>query len=340
MSDFEARKNERWCRDVLAELGTFHAACVYKTRRLAGTKLGKEGQSVGRSIARLESLLKDALNGGFLIDPSEERKVIPTDAGKVLELYCEELIAARARLLSRFADLQQSTRLRIATTHYAWMAYGSELQRVYRQACPDGVLDHGDNFWQQDRVWNEIEARVLQGLADVGIYSFPPTRAKEVPEDLEVVNWIDEEFVLVFSKDLARLVKRDQISILDFSLLVPFLPKVVHYKRELNFDRTDLIEEYLRRQRVLPRFDGDWLSGVDTIEEMKATLLKGGAISLLPWPTVAEEHLQGRLKAYPLNLPMRPRVIRLLFRRHNCRRSVTTFLNAAATIGGARRFPD
>jgi len=339
MADFDDREFERWCREVMPELATFLAACNHKTRARAGKKLGKEGQNVGRSISKLEALLKDALNGGPLISPHEPRQVIPTDAGMELLRYCEEAAASRARLLETLKRLQHSSEVRAATTHYAWLAYGDSLVNAYKKRRPDGTVNFGGKFYSQDRVWDEIEHEVLEGRADIGVYSFPPSRKKQIPAELSIMNWIQEEFVLVLPRELTKKVKTDEISVYDLSLMLPMLPKVVHYSRPLGFDRTDSIEEYLRKSRVLDRFDGDWLLGVNSISEIKETLKQKGGISFLPWPAVEQEHNKGILRAYRLTSPMRPRVIKIISRLHNSKAAVQDFLDAARTLSGQSRFP-
>jgi len=343
MDDFDIRDYDRWCREVMPELATFEAACKHETRQMAGKKIAKKGQSIGRSITRLESLLQEPLNGGFLVDPQVKRKVKPTDAGKLFLRYCERLRMIRSELLQEMATLQRGSEIRVATTQYAWSAYGRDLEREYRRIRPEGILSTGGNFWEQDRVWHEIETEVLEGRADIGIYSFPPSRRGQFPAELKLMNWIEEEFVLVLPKSLAKLVRRDRLSIRELMTLVPQTPKVLHYRRELGFDRTDIIEDFLRSQGVLPRFEGEWLQGFGSILEIKDQLKREAGISFLPWPTVAEEHEKHQLKAFPLpRMPeaaMRPRVVRIIYRPHNCRGAVNDFLKAAELLGYPRHFP-
>lgn len=340
MSIMEIRSNDRFFREILPELPAFHAACFYKTRAEAGTRLDKEGQTVGRSISKLEMLLKEPLSGGFLVDPKEQRKVEPTDAGNLLSQFYEDVVARKDALITQLTTLQRSSEIRVATTSYAWLAYELDLVAAYQALRPDGALNPGGNFWEQDRVWEEIETEVLQGHADVGLYSFPPSRRREFPDGLDLINWVEEEFVLVVPKTIARQVKRDRISVRELSQILPQMPQVVHYRRDLGFDRTDLIEDYLRRQRVLSKYDGDWLLGVNTIAEIKETLFRKGGISFLPWPAVTQEHNAGMLTAYPLTQRgMRPRAMKIIYRPHNCRNAVTDFIRAAKSLGRSRRFP-
>jgi hypothetical protein len=135
-------------------------------------------------------------------------------------------------------------------------------------------------------------------------------------------------------------VKSDNISVYELSLLLPALPPVVHYSRSLGFDRTDTIEDYLRTQRVLKRFEGDWLLGVNSIAEIRDTLKQKGGISFLPWPTVEEDHKKGTLTAYRLSVPMRARVIKIISRLHNSRGAVQDFIAAATTLRDPKNLPD
>jgi DNA-binding transcriptional LysR family regulator len=332
-SDIDVRALEQWCRYVLPEMATFQAACAYRIRRKAGDKLGKRGQNVGKSIARLETALKDYLSGGSLIDHNEARLVSPTEAGEALLGCCREMSDSRARLLESLTRLQRGSEVRLAMTHYAWLAYGRALEAAYKKKRPDGTVNFGNKFYGQDRVWDEIEREVLEGRADVGVYSFPPSRRKEVSRDLSVRDWITEEIVLVLPPGVVKT-SRTTVSLVS----LPVLPQVVHYSRSLNFDRTDTIEQYLKRENVQERYQGDWLLGVNTISEIKDTLLHNVGMSFLPWPTVEREHRKGVLCAFRLNSPMRPRVMRIICRLHTSRGAIRDFLKAAATLEGPRTF--
>jgi DNA-binding transcriptional LysR family regulator len=332
-ADIDVRVFEQWCRQVLPDLATFYAACSYKNRSKAGDKLGKRGQNVGKSITRLERLLKDFLGGGWLIDHNEPRSVISTEAGEELFRYCQELASSRARVLDNLTRLQRGSEVRLAMTHYAWLAYGSALEAAYKQQRPDGIVNFGDKFYGQDRVWEDIEQEIVKGKADIGVYSFPPSRQKDLPKNLSARDWIEEEIVLVVPKGFVKSAK-STISLAN----LPAFPRVVHYSRSLNFDRTDTIERYLKHQNVRDRFAGDWLLGVNTISEIKDTLLHKGGMSFLPWPTVEREYRKGMLEVFRLSPPMRPRVMKIICRLHTSRGAIRDFLRAAYTLDGPRVF--
>ena len=335
MKEFDAKKFEDWCREVLPELATFQAACVFGNRRIAGTTVGKQGPNVGKSISRLESLFQKQLNGGSLIDRAEPRRVVPTEAGEELLRYCDQVDSLRVQFLETLEQLQYGSEIRAAMTHYAWLAYGSDLENAYKERRPDGKINSGNTYYGQDKVWRDIELEVVEGRADIGIYSFPASRKQEVSPDLAVRNWIEEEIVLVLPPNTPGLRDTNTISLQDLDEL----PPIVHYSRSLGFDRTRTIEEYLKRQKVFRRYKGDWLVGVNTIAEIRDTLLKKGGMSFLPWPTVEQDYQRGALRVFRLDPPMRPRIIRIICRLHTSRRAIADFMKAAATLEGQRNFP-
>jgi DNA-binding transcriptional LysR family regulator len=332
MSDFDVRAFERLCRKALPELATFKAACESASRRRAGSEVGKGGSSVGKCISRLEAFLHEELNGGSLVDHTEPRKVCPTEAGEAFYRYCGDIASLSARFLDNLEYLQRGSEIRLAMTHSAWLAYGSDLEKAYKRRRPEGVVNFGDTFYSRDRVWDDIEREVLEGRADVGVYSFPPSRKKRVAADLAVIDWVEEEIVLVLPARPTRYARGTVVSIAD-PLLVE---RVVHYSRPLGFDRTLTIEAYLKAQKTLKLYRGDWLLGVNTISEIKETLRQKGGMSFLPWPTVAVESGSGALRAYRIVPPMRPRLMKIVCRLHTSRPAVRDFLKAAATLRGPR----
>lgn len=110
MKDFDPKIFEDWCREVIPELATFQAACVYGNRRIAGTAIGKQGPNVGKSITRLEALFHKQLNGGSLIDRAEPRKVVPTEAGEELQRYCDQVDALRSNFWRRWNNCSAGRR--------------------------------------------------------------------------------------------------------------------------------------------------------------------------------------------------------------------------------------
>lgn len=126
--------------------------------------------------------------------------------------------------------------------------------------------------------------------ADVGVYSFPDSRKREISPSLAVRNWIDEEIVLVLPAGTPGLRDTSTISLRDLDEL----PRVVHYGRALGFDRTHTIEEYLKRQEVFRRYKEDWLLGVNTIAEIRDTLLRSWGLTLWTfWQNAAQLQIYG-----------------------------------------------
>jgi DNA-binding transcriptional LysR family regulator len=340
MPDFDSRAYKRFCEDVLSKLATFQTACESETRSEAGKVLGIRGQAVGKAIKALESSLKEPLNGGHLVDHSGPLTVVTTQAGDMLHVFAEQIRAISLQFHSKLTAAQHSGDVRLAMTRSAWLAYGKELQAAYKAIRLEGAVNFGNEFYSRDRVWNDIEEAILSGDADFGVYSFPPSRLTRrgkkdrVPEEIAMHALTEEEIVLVFPGDSPNRPKGKQVSLKKLSAM----QSVVHYRRSLGFDRTSTIEAYLGQQGVLGRYDGDWLLGVDSISEIKDTLVRYGGMSFLPWPDVEREHHAQTLQAYRLNPPMRPRTIWLAYRLQTSRPAVKDFLKAANTIPKRREF--
>jgi DNA-binding transcriptional LysR family regulator len=336
MHPLDQRRFDRFCREVLPEIATFSVLSDLRNRSQAGKVLGKTGPAVSKSVARLEGALGQELAGGFLIDHEEPQRAEPTDAGELLRKFCETLETESARFLDRLNALQRSSEIRLAITHYAYLSYGSKLDAAYRQRQPDGTLNIGDRLYSQDKVWDEIESQVLQGSADVGIYSYPPTRTHEVSSELSSLDWITEETVLVVPA--SRL--GASVSFATAIRNLPDYGPVVHYDASLRFDRTKTIADFLKNHRLIDQYPGGrWLLGVNNILEIKEHLKRKGGVSFLPWPTVQDEYKDGIFRVFRLKPQMRPRLLKVITRKHNSRPAVTDFMKACAAMKRPQRFP-
>jgi DNA-binding transcriptional LysR family regulator len=333
MGNFDVRRFDWFCREIMPELATFHTVADLGNRSQAAIKLGKTGPSVGKALVRLEKALKVELNGGFLIDHDEPRKPEPTDAGNLLREFCGKVLTESALFLDGLESLQRGSEIRLAITNYAWLAYGSDLESAYKLRRQDGTVNIGSRLYSQDKVWDEIEREVVERRADVG--SYPPSRRRKVPPELSTLDWIEEEMVLVIPAKRMNLPTNVATVIGN----LPEYGQVVHYDRSLQFDRTDTIEAYLKDHKILKQYPrGGWLLGVNTIPEIKDHLRHKGGVSFLPWPTVESEYRSGLFQVYRLKPQMRPRLLKVICRKHNSRPAVVDFMKAAGTMEGPRRF--
>jgi DNA-binding transcriptional LysR family regulator len=340
MTDLDSRAFKRFCEEVLPKLATFQTACDCETRRNAGKVLGIGGPAVGKAIAALEEALKGPLNNEALIDHSGPQHVIPTEAGDLLKSFVEDIRSRSVGFLSKLEAMQHGSNVKLAMTRSAWLAYAAELEAAYRKVRPEGTVDCGNEFYSRDRVWNDIEASLLAGHVDVGVYSFPPSRRKKhvtggIPKGIALRPLVEEEIVLVLPGKRRDLPKGKQLSLRQ----LPSVERVVHYRRSLEFDRTTTIEAYLGEHGLLGRYADDWLLGVDTISEIKDTLIRlEEGMSFLPWPDVEHEHRGGTLRAYRLDPPMRPRTIWLAYRPRTSKPAVKDFLKATESLPKKREF--
>jgi DNA-binding transcriptional LysR family regulator len=335
MHPLDQRRFDRFCREVLPEIATFSTLYNLRNRSQAGKALGKTGPAVTKAIARLEEALRRELRGGSLIDHEEPQRAEPTDAGELLRTFCETLETESARFLDRLNARQRSSEIRLAITHYAYLSYGPTLEAAYRSRTADGTLNIGDRLYSQDKVWDDIESQVLHGSADVGIYSYPPTRSHEVSSDLSSLDWITEEMVLVVPA--SRL--GASVSFATAIRNLPDYGPVVHYHASLRFDRTETIADFLKNHRLIDQYpEGRWLLGVNNILEIKEHLKRKGGVSFLPWPTVQDEYRDGIFRVFRLKPQMRPRLLKVITRKHNEKPAVTDFMKACASMKGPRRF--
>ena len=340
MAEFDTRAFKSFCEHVLSRLATFQTACETETRAEAGRVLGIGGQAVGKAIKGIEHSLKEPLNDESLIDHSGPLTVVPTEAGEMFLSFARQIRSISIQFYAQLDALQHTGDIRLAMTRSAWLAYGNELREAYSKLRPEGRVNFGNEFYSRDRVWDDIEKSVLNKEADFGIYSFPPSRMAKhsrhrTPLDgLAMHALTEEEIVLVFPGDSPHKPKGRQV----YLKKLPFLQQVVHYRRSLGFDRTATIEAYLGQEGALQRYTGDWLLGVDSISEIKDTLIRYGGMSFLPWPDVEREHRIHSLQAYRLVPRMRPRTIWLSYRSQTSRPALKDFLKAAATIPKKRDF--
>ena len=336
MAEFDAREFRNFSKHILHKLAVFETACSSGSRIEAGQKLGIDGSQVGKIILELERDLKDVLNGATLIDHSGPLAVVPTNAGRRLWQFAQSIRSASATFVNDLEAMQRSKDIRLAVTHSALLAYAHDLEREYKLVCPEGTLNWGDEFPSRDKVWDDIETRLLEGKADAGIYTYPPSRDKKklVPAGIAVHPWIEEEMVLVISKKSDVLPKERVVSLQN----LPKLERIVHYRRALEFERTTTIEAYLKQQKVLKRYAGDWLSGEDSITAIKDALIRRGGMSFLPWPDVQHEYEQKTLRVYKLDPPMRPRTVRIAFMLNASLPALAKFRMATARLKGQRTF--
>jgi DNA-binding transcriptional LysR family regulator len=338
MAEFDDRAFKDFSKNILSKIAIFETACSSGSRIEAGLILGIDGSRIGKVILELEEDLKEYLHGGKLINHDGQIAVKSTDAGKRLCEFARKLRTDSIAFVNDLDALQSRADIRLVMTRSSWLSYSEELKEAYTSLSPGGSLHFGDEFYTRDRVWDDIELGVLQGQADAGIYTYPPSRDRrnQVPTELAVHRWIEEEIVLVFPVGSPHCPTGSVVSLRN----LPHLEPIFHYRRALKFDRTTTIEAYLRQENVLRRYGkADWLLGLDTISDIKETLirLKQG-MSFLPWPDVKHEYESGTLLAYRLDPPIRPRWVKVAYRRDAARPALANFREAVDRLKGKRDF--
>jgi DNA-binding transcriptional LysR family regulator len=308
-------KRDWFCRNVLAELAVYRHAVAAGSPIAAHEGLLKTPAAIGQSIRRLEEHLGDWLNGGALIDHSVKKSIRTTEAGGLTVDFAEKVLAESESFLANLDAMQHSNQVRLACIHSAWMAYGPELQSDFAKRVPGGTIQEhviGGPGYPEN-----IVAQVLEGSADAGITSYPP----KVLPPLKLQLLKDRRLVLVFSAKYPKLPKEKAALRLDRVISRDENLKIAVHHRASESPLGNQVVYYLNRQDA---FTGKGqLTEAGNIAEIKATIERfPGTISILPEDVITEEIAQGRLKAYPLDPPLKPWVWGLIYRGGTSRKTV------------------
>lgn len=246
--------------------------------------------AVSRMLQELEGRL-----GVQLIDRS--RRSLPlTPLGQVYYEGCK-------RLLDQYLELESS--IRHARAH---MALSVRVAAIYSVGLGD-IRQHVERFEREHPHVKvhidylhplQVYERVHQGLADLGLVSFPhPSR------DLTILPWREEEMVVACSPShpLARCDAVDPAS-LDGQ-------KFVAFERGLVIRQE--VDRYLRRHGVAVKVALEF----DNIENIKKGIEIGAGLALLPEPMLRQEVLAGSLRAVRLTGSPLRRPLGIIHRRHH-----------------------
>lgn len=162
------------------QLHTFLKVAEFQNMTRAAEKIGLSQPALSRAIARLEEEL-----GQPLFD-RQARKVVLTDAGKVLQSRAVQLIAMLDDLKAEIRDDGQTGRLRIAAIPTIAPYFLPDLLRTFSKEFPKACVH------VREDVTTSILKACKQGEIDVAILAMP-VREKY----LEVMELFEEELLLV-----------------------------------------------------------------------------------------------------------------------------------------------
>lgn len=283
------------CRSVLPELVTLHLMIRRRGVNGAATELGVSRQTISNRRAELEQIL-----GSRLIEQHARGQTTPL--GTRMHALIKNILRDLDLFLIDMERMRNGKDIRIAGITSAWFSEKPALEECYRRREPDGTLtliDVGDEF--------AIETAVREGLADVGIVSYPP---RQLDPPMAVEHWRGEPMMLVISGRRRLIRPIDKAEPGDFEnhdTFVSLSPKFTMAKE---------LARYLSRNRIrLPHR----LSHCSGIDDIKRAVIDDDGISILPEFAVRQERRDGRLQAYALKEPL-SRQVGIVYRRDSVER--------------------
>jgi DNA-binding transcriptional LysR family regulator len=278
------------------------------SRSAEDNRLSQPG--VSWSIRQLESNL-----GATLIDRSRRPWTL-TPEGTLVFRGGVDILAHYRRLVEtiRHVRVKPDAELRVASIYSVGPAsLGRHLERFSNVQPGTHVRLE---YHRPDRVLR----LVLEGRADLGIISFPPTH-----RDLAVTPWREEPMVVAClpGHRLARRRSAPPSELKD----EPF----VGFERGLEIRRR--IDRFLARHRVDVKVTMEF----DNVESIKRAVEAGAGISILPRPTLERELKMGSLRAVPFDGASPSRALGLVHRRSDRNASLTQFISILLNEGGVDR---
>lgn len=245
--------------------------------------------TVTRFVHQLEERL-----GGQLVDRSK-RPLQPTALGQAYYEGCKRLLEQYAELeiALRQGQSERALTVRVAAIYSVGLGDMGQYIERFQAEHPNAKVQI--EYLHPDQVYQ----RVRDKQADFGMVSFPsPSR------DLTVLNWRDEEMVVVVpvGHPLARF-RRISPSRLNGE-------KYVAFDKQLEIRRK--VDRFLRDQGV----DADAVFTFDSIENIKKAVEVGTGFALLPEPTIRQELKAGTLVSLRLDGARMVRPLGIIHCRH------------------------
>ena len=270
---------------------TFRIFCdvVHYQSFSRGAEANNVSQSAAtQSIHRLEKQL-----GVTLIDRSK-RPFVLTPEGKICYEGFHEILETFDSVVSRVqaSKNQGGGVIRVAAIYSVGLHDMSKCMRDFMTEEPKTKIRL--EFLHPDKVYQAV----LNSEADVGVVSYPTASA-----DLNVIQLRSEEMVVVtpYGHPLSseRSIKIEDLEGLDY----------VGFDRELPIRRET--DRYMRQHNVRVNV----VTEFDNIETIKQAIEVGLGLSILPRPTVSNDHQRGRLTVIPFENPSFFRPIGVIFKR-------------------------
>ncbi len=243
---------------------------------------------VSWSVRQIERRL-----GVSLIDRARRPWRLTTE-GRIFYRGCTDLLERYRRLEEtvRHAGTDVAAELRVAAIYSVGLGPMNRHLQRFSERQP-GVRVHLE-YLRPDRVLR----RVVDGEADLGIVSYPPSR-----RDLAVIPWREEPMAVVCPP-------RHRLA--GYPVVVP---SELQDEPFVGFDADLPIRQHIDRFLARHRAPVSVAMTFDNIESIKRAVEAGSGIAILPLPTVERERKMGTLRVVPFSVPAPFRPLGLVHRR-------------------------
>jgi DNA-binding transcriptional LysR family regulator len=308
-----------FCQHVLKDLAVFSYAVDSGNRSDSAEKLGLSPQRVGQTLRDIERNLEEFLNGGKLIKWHKKIEVAPTEAGIIVSEFAQDMLKRSEVFLDKLYRVQYGNDVRVACIHSGWMAYGAQLEAMFKKRVPDGTINV--DIIGGLKYPEKIHAAVAQGHADIGITSYPPP----IDPSLTLQPLKDRELRLVLNPAYPRRPKQPKVNVVDF-IRDDVNIKLALHTRAIASPMSTKVTSYLRKCGAdfwpHQRLEGQNIAEiVDTIQRIP------NVISILPTDAINREVKTGQLLAYSIDPPMKPWVWAVIYHTGTSRPAVRHFLD-------------
>lgn len=276
----------------------------------AATRVGRTQPALSLALKRLEEDL-----GERLLDRTS-RKVVPTEAGRLLQNYAHRLLFLREEAHTAVAELGGLTkgRLRIGANESTSLYLLPELLVAYRKRHPGIKVEVYRSTSEQ------IPRQVLEYGLDVGFISFDPGAAG-VDSDL-----IHRDPLVLVVPPAHPLARRREVRVEELGAET----FVAHNARTPA--RTRLVDFFAAHRTPL-----NIAVELSTIETIKAFVLRGAGLAILPRMSVADTLKDRRLREVRVKGMAIERAIRVVHRPEaELSAAARTFLDLVRATAGKR----
>jgi DNA-binding transcriptional LysR family regulator len=313
---------DRLCRGILPELATYLHVIERGTKTAAAETFGISVPGVVERLRRLEDLLGATLKGAPLLQQTEKKRLVPTEAGRIVMYFAQAVMARTEQFLHDLSDTQSADYITVYADMNVWFAYGPAIEAEYEKRVPDGRIQ--STAIDGDRDLDKLASRVARAVHDddydIGLTGYPVY----IPPPFVCRRLADSELVIVFNSGYPYLPPAGtRVNVLDLFRNDPDLTfsSLSRYKAGALSNR---VFAYLNRTKA-PILHSQ-LREYDNVFDIRISI-KGSAhtISILPSFCIPPPHAK-KLITYRLDPAPKPWPCGLLYMPNSSRPAVHRFI--------------